>query len=216
MSSLAEACQATVLAPAYAVAPDQPFPAAIEDAHAVLALLAQKKQRIAGWTGALLFVGGIEAGGNLAAVSALMARDRSGPPLAGQILIMPMLDPSMRVNSTTSQPAEVAQSMSLAYRDYLPRASDRVHPYASPLESSRLAGLPPALLVYAEGDALADGTRRYADQLENAGVAVQRVALPASELPDASARCDAAEQHPSISAVAAFIAARTEAATRAK
>jgi acetyl esterase/lipase len=211
LKSFAIACRATVLAPSYAVAPEQPFPAAAEDAHAVLTLLAQRDRRIPGWTGAHLFVGGIEAGGNLAAVSTLMARDRAGPALAGQVLIMPMLDPSMRVSCLGVQPpgaARAAQEMSSAYRDYLPRPADRVHPYACPLESSRLAGLPPALLVYAENDALSEGTRRYADKLERAGVAVHRVVLPAIDQTDADARCKAAGQGTSVTAIAEFIAAQ--------
>ncbi len=219
LKSFAIACRATVLAPGYAVAPAQPFPAAAEDAHAVLNLLAQRKLRIPGWTGAHLFVGGFEAGGNLAAVSTLMARDRAGPPLAGQILIMPMLDPSMRVSCLGVQPPEAvraAQAMSSAYRDYLPRPADRVHPYACPLESSRLAGLPPALLVYAQDDALSDATERYADKLERAGVPVQRVALPAISQTDADARCSAARGETSVSAIAAFIAERVAGSKRCR
>ena len=200
LKSFAEECQVTILAPSYAVAPEHPFPAAIEDTHAVLKLAASRGSRLRGWTGRHLVVGGIEAGGNLAAVSTLMARDRLGPKLAGQVLMMPMLDPSMR-EGRDSQYQPVPQAMTDAFRDYLPRAADRVHPYACPLESSRLAGLPPALFVYADGDPLSAGAVAYADKLERAGVAVQRAILPASALANVEERCEAAGSDPSCEAV---------------
>src|SRR6476620_4334196 len=79
-----------VLSSTYTLAPVKPFPAAVEDAHAVLAWASRNKARL-GWTGKRMLVAGIEAGGNLAAVAAMMARDRGAPPVAGQILVMPML-----------------------------------------------------------------------------------------------------------------------------
>lgn len=220
LKEFALACQVTILASGYAVAPEQPFPAAVEDAYALLSQLAARPSRVRGWTGDHLFVCGIEAGGNLAAVSALICRDRQGPRLAGQVLIMPMLDPSMTVctqAATHTAPAlqglganEVLQAMSDAYRAYLPRLSDRVHPYACPLQSSRLAGLPPALLVHAEGDPLGAEARAYADKLAHAGVVVERAVLPASVLADTQARCTAAGTDPCVSAIARFIATRLQ------
>lgn len=210
LKSLAQDCQVTILAPSYAVAPEHPFPAAIEDTHAVLKMAAARGSRLRGWTGRHLIVAGIEAGGNLAAVSTLMSRDRLGPKVAGQVLLMPMLDPSMR--ESRSSPFEpvvrdrATRAFRDAFRDYLPRAADRVHPYACPLESSRMAGLPPALVVYADGDALAAGARTYADKLERAGVPVQRTALPASELAGVNERCEAAGSDACRSAIKAFLA----------
>ena len=207
LKNFARQCQLTILAPSYAVAPDQPFPAAIEDSHAVLKLAAAQGNRLRGWTGRHLLVGGLEAGGNLAAVSALMARDRLGPKLAGQVLLMPMLDPSMRGAAATASAADsVAQAMTDAYRDYLPRAADRVHPYACPLESSRLGSLPPALIVYADGDPLATGALAYAAKLEAAGVTVQRAALPACALAGVEERCEAAGDNACTLAVQSFVA----------
>jgi acetyl esterase len=208
LKEFAVACKVTVLAPSYAVAPEHPFPAAVEDAHALLTRVAGKRSLVGGWTGEHLFVGGLEAGGNLAAVAALMCRDRLGPRLSGQVLLMPMLDPSMTV--CTAQPGpgtgDVMRSMSDAYRGYLPRMADRVHPYACPLQSSRMAGLPPALLIDAEGDPLAAEARAYADKLQHAGVSVQRVSLPRIDMEDADARCTAAGERPCVAAIAAFIA----------
>ena len=84
LKEFALACQVTIVASGYAVAPEHPFPAAVEDAYALLSHMAAKPSRVRGWTGDHLFVCGIEAGGNLAAVSALICRDRLGPRLAGQ------------------------------------------------------------------------------------------------------------------------------------
>lgn len=209
LREFAQDCQVTILAPSYAVAPEHPFPAAIEDSHAVLKMAAARGARLRGWTGRHLLVGGLEAGGNLAAVSALMSRDRLGPRLAGQVLLMPMLDPSMR--ESRSSPFEpvgaeaAARAMTDAYRGYLPRAADRVHPYACPIESSRLAGLPPALIVHAEGDPLTAGAIAYADKLAAAGVPVQQLSLPASALADAEERCEAAADSACAQAVKAFL-----------
>lgn len=217
LKEFAIACQVTVLAPSYAVAPHHPFPAAVEDAHALLTRVASRRSLVGGWTGEHLFVGGLEAGGNVAAVSTLMCRDRLGPRLAGQILMMPMLDPSMTVCTAQVAPGtgdDVMRSISDAYRGYLPRMSDRVHPYACPLQSSRLAGLPPMLLIDAEGDPLAAEGRAYADKLQHAGVPVQRVSLPRLALDDVDARCSAAGQDASLKAIAAFIAAVLESPNR--
>ena len=87
-----------VLASSYTLATERPFPAAVEDAHAVL-MWARKNKSKLGWNGKRLIVAGIEAGANLAAVCALMSRDRGGPALAGQILVMPMLDPALSTGS---------------------------------------------------------------------------------------------------------------------
>lgn len=166
----------TVVTPSYALAPARPFPAAIEDAHATLSALARdaKKARIP------LIVAGDEAGGNLAAAAALVARDRHGPDLAAQILVSPMLDPCMCSQSMREGSPECIAG----YADYLPRAQDRVHPYAAPLAASRLAGLPPTLLVAATLDPLRDDAERYAAALAKAGVQVQlaRHAATAAEI----------------------------------
>src|SRR5471032_3510604 len=87
-----------ILASTYTLATVRPFPAAVEDAHAVLQWAKKNKAKL-GWTGKTLLVAGIEAGANLAAVCALISRDRGGPPLASQVLVMPMLDPGLSTGS---------------------------------------------------------------------------------------------------------------------
>ncbi len=208
---LADNCGINMLAPCYALAPDRPFPAAVEDAHAVLTLTHSHRSKLF-WKGTHLFVGGVEAGGNLAAVSALVCRDRQGPKLAGQVLVMPMLDASMRCDSmrhAADQPdtAEVAQALERSYRTYLPHPSDRLHPYASPLQASRLTGLPPALIMHTEGDPLSDEARAYANKLVHAGIPVDQVTLPPADVNNVSERCEITADDPCVTALSAFLAA---------
>lgn len=214
MRELALRIDVALLAPTYAQAPDQPFPAAAEDAYAAITDCAAHPRRY-GWSGKHLVVGGVEAGGNLAAVAAMMARDRGGPPLAGQMLILPMLDPglssgSMRCANTKASGERIASICAEGYREYLPRAADRFHPYACPLASTRQKGLPPTLIVSIDGDPLADEANAYANKLAAASVVVDRLVLrtpsDASASLDANARCHASSDGRAFEAMAAFIA----------
>lgn len=188
--------QQLVLASRYTLATEKPFPAAVEDAHAVLKWAKKNKSKL-GWTGKRLVVAGIEAGANLAAVSTLMARDRGGPELAGQILIMPMLDPGLTTCSMRTIPQDVskacvADTCAASYRGYLPNAADRIHPYASPLQSSRLKNLPPALILSAEDDPLRDEAELYGAKLITCGVTTTVKRMAPAPLDDAGARNECA------------------------
>lgn len=205
-----------VLATSYTLACVSPFPAAVEDAHAIL-LWAKKHKTKLGWTGKQLIVAGIEAGANLAAVCALMSRDRGGPALAGQILIMPMLDPGMTTCSMRQMPAarenlEVADACAASYRGYLPNAADRTHPYASPLQSSRLKNLPPALILSAEDDPLRDEAEQYGAKLIGCGIKTTVSRMPAQPLHESGARNECACKCLALGEIAGFIAGleRTE------
>ena len=200
-----------VLSATYTLACRQPFPAAVEDAYSVLQWAARCPKTL-GWSGEQLLTAGIEAGGNLAAVAALMARDRGGPALAGQILIMPMLDPgltsdSMRALKRNPDIAGVADACAAGYRGYLPRVADRMHPYASPLQSSRLKGLPAALILSAQEDPLCDEAEQYGARLAAAGTRATVRRLPPLPLNDGLARCRCARQHSALDEIAAFIGA---------
>lgn len=171
---IAAHCPAVVLAVGYSLAPARPFPAAPEDAYAAAAW-ALKHARRFGADPRRLAVVGDDAGGNLAASLTLMARDRNEIRIAAQALIAPMLDPSMihlgdagRLRSDVS-----AQECASCYRQYLPSAVQRLHPYAAPLESSRLAGLPPAFIATAQCDVLHREAEKYAAALIGAGVHTQ-------------------------------------------
>jgi acetyl esterase/lipase len=209
--ALAHCARLPVLATTYTLACQRPFPAAVEDAHAVLRWAARRPASL-GWSGERLLTAGIEAGGNLAAVAAAVARDRGGPELAGQILIMPMLDSgltttSMRTLKTTPDIAGVANACAAGYRGYLPKVTDRMHPYASPLQSSRLNGLPPALILSTQGDPLCDEAEQYGVRLAAAGTRTVVRRLPQEPLKDGSARCHCARKHIALEEIAAFIGA---------
>ncbi len=198
-----------VLASTYTLASVLPFPAAAEDAHAVLAWAFRHRNKL-GWDGSRLITAGIEAGGNLAAVSALMARDRGGPALAAQLLIMPMLDPaltscSMRTCAGERFAASVANACAAAYRGYLPRATDRTHPYASPLQSSRMKGLPPALILSADDDPLRDEAEQYGAKLIAAGTKTLIRRLPPLPLLEPDARCNCMHEAGVLQEIACFV-----------
>ena len=140
-----------------------------------------------------------------------MARDRAGPQLAGQILIMPMLDPglstcSMREMPTCTDQAKLVNECAAAYRGYLPHAADRSHPYASPLQSSRLKNLPPALILSAEDDPLRDEAEAYGAKLINAGVRTTVRRMRPAQLQDPNGRNECACQAHALGEIASFIA----------
>jgi acetyl esterase/lipase len=202
-----------ILSTSYTLAPVSPFPAAVEDAHAVLTWAKKNKAKL-GWSGKQMVTAGIEAGANLAAVSALMSRDRGGPELAGQILIMPMLDPGLTTGSMRAVPAasdsglvEVADACAACYRGYLPNAADRTHPYASPLQSSRLKNLPPALILSAEDDPLRDEAEQYGVKLIGCGVQTTVQRLQPAPLQEPGARNECACRQQALSAIGVYLSA---------
>lgn len=162
----------------YPLAPAHPFPAAIEAGHAALLWLHRHRAQLAGGQ-ATLWVAGEEAGGNLAAAVALMARDQQRPPLAGQILLSPMLDPCLATASLRGAAAgRVGCRWADGWHEYLQRADDAEHPYAAPGASRRLADLPRTLLVTAEDDPMRDEVRAFGRRLRAAGVHAEDAALP--------------------------------------
>lgn len=202
-----------VLASSYTLASERPFPAAAEDAYAALKW-AKKYRGKLGWNGMHLMTAGLEAGGNLAAASALMARDRRGPALAAQLLIMPMLDPnlstcSMRKITRDDGAVRAVKTCVNAYCRYLPRAVDRVHPYASPLQSSRMSGLPPALILSADDDPLRDEAEQYGGKLIAAGIQTLARRLPPISLEEPDARCSYARKESTLQEIRSFIAGLT-------
>lgn len=176
---LSRHCPALVATINYSLAPAHPFPAAVEDAYASLIWLADHAEKIGG-DKKRLAVAGDDAGGNLAAILPLVVRDRKAISITAQVLIGPMLDPSMiwlgnadRIHSDISE-----QTCLKCYSQYLPHTLQRMHPYAAPLESRRLTGLPPALIITAECDVLHIEAEKYAAALIDAGVPTQVSRLP--------------------------------------
>jgi acetyl esterase/lipase len=206
---LAMATGCRVLASSYTTARIRPFPAAVEDAYAVLRWAARHRAKL-GWDGQRLITAGVEAGGNLAAVSAMIARDRGGPRLAGQLLIMPMLDPgltsnSMRTLADRTGGAFAASECAAGYRAYLPNALDRTHPYASPPRSSRMKGLPPALILSADDDPLRDEAEQYGAKLIAAGIKTLVRRLPPVPLEQPGARCSCMRADDALREIAVFV-----------
>ena len=159
----------------YRLAPEDPCPAAPEDCYAASVWAATHSTELGACPG-LISIGGDSAGGNLAAVVALMARDRKGPEFALQLLLYPITEPSM--NSTSYQEnAEgylLTKTMMIWFWDhYCPDIEQRSNPLVSPLLATDLSGLPPALVITAEFDPLRDEGEAYAKRLSEAGVDVQ-------------------------------------------
>jgi acetyl esterase/lipase len=126
-----------MLIPSYTLATVRPFPAALEDTVSAQVWATENQVKLS-WSGKRLVVAGIEAGANLAAASALACRDRKGPHICGQILLMPMLDPtfasrSMRESTATAEKFFAAHRSATGFQSYLPNLADRTHPYATPL-----------------------------------------------------------------------------------
>ncbi len=177
VASLLADAGSTVVSVDYPTAPETRFPGALE---ASLDALRWTYKTCPVIKQARLFLAGEEAGGNLAAALALMARDQQSPPVAGQILLSPMLDPCMATKSIRQAEAgPVGCQWADGWHDYLGSADKASHPYASPLGASRLAGLAPALIVTAEDDPMHDESLSYAKRLRECGVYVRQEVLAA-------------------------------------
>ncbi|MDE2744990.1 MAG: alpha/beta hydrolase [Chloroflexota bacterium] len=168
---LAELGQAVVVSVDYRLAPEHRYPAAADDCYAAAVWVAEHGAEI-GADGSRLAVCGDSAGGNLAAVVSLMARDRGGPAIAAQVLHVPVTDHYFDTQSYLDN-AEgyllTRASMIWFWGHYLASAEDGQQAYASPLKAADLSGLPPALVQTAEYDPLRDEGEAYAAALEAAG-----------------------------------------------
>jgi len=171
---LANAVGAVVVSVHYRLAPEHRAPAAAEDCYAVTAWVAEHADELGG-DPARLAVAGDSAGGNLAAVVPLLARDRGGPAIKFQLLIYPVTDLTMTQPSIDENGEGymlTAAGLRWFYDHYLGDGGDAKHPVHSPLFAADLTGLPPAHVVTAEFDPLRDEGEAYAERLRDAGVPV--------------------------------------------
>ncbi|MFC7335501.1 alpha/beta hydrolase [Rhodocista pekingensis] len=171
---LARATGHTIVAVDYRLAPEHPFPAPLEDAWAALSWLVENARLLA-IDPLAIGVAGDSAGGNLAAVLALKARDAGSPHLKCQVLIYPCLDlvayhPSHRLRETGYL---LTRAQYLWYvGNYLGQGTSALDWRVSPLRAQDLSGLPPTVLVTAGFDPLLDEGRAFAGRLAETGVPV--------------------------------------------
>jgi acetyl esterase len=173
--SLANASRCIVVSVDYRLAPEHPFPAAVDDAFAATLWAAENASSLGG-DPLRIAVCGDSAGGNLAAVVAQIARDRGNLTIQFQLLIYPVTDAACDTPSY-SENAEgyflTKNGMQWFWNHYIPKKVDREQPGASPLRAGNFAGLPDALVITAEFDPLRDEGERYAELMRAAGTSVQ-------------------------------------------
>ena len=172
---LASASSCAVLMVDYRLAPEHRFPAAVIDSDAALRWAKENVQSIAG-RDVPIFLVGDSAGGNLAAVLAHKARDRSDASIAGVVLAYPATDADFTRASYVDPACQsllTKETMAWYWNHYLPEAADRVNPDASPIKATDFSGLPPTLVFTAEFDPLRDEGEEYAARLICAGVNVE-------------------------------------------
>ena len=177
---IAERTSCAVVLVEYRLAPEHRYPTAVDDSYAALEWVGQHIMDIAGRKVPLI-VAGDSAGGNLAAVMAIRARDRNGPSIALQALIYPVTDADFNRPSYTDPENQLLltrDGMIWFWDHYLPDPSLRTQPDASPLHTENLSGLPPAVIITAEHDVLRDEGEAYSSRLQEANVPVdiQRIA----------------------------------------
>ena len=177
---LADEGELMVVSVDYRLAPEHKFPAAVDDAIASTKWIAENAKQF-GIDASRLMVGGDSAGGNLAAVVAISARDGNGPDIAGQLLIYPAIDFAMTHPSHREPETSILLTHSVIrwFRDhYLNGAADVGDWRASPARARTLIGLPPAYVLTAGADPLRDEGDEYARRLKEAGVAVTHRTFP--------------------------------------
>ncbi|MBH67990.1 MAG: alpha/beta hydrolase [Rhodospirillaceae bacterium] len=171
-----------VLSIDYRMAPEDVFPASVDDSYAALVWASENAKKL-GCDPKKIAVGGDSAGGNLAAVVALMSRDKTGPKVCYQVLIYPLVDYRCEGESYKKFGKGYgileAETMRWFQNHYLGRDPKRHRDWrASPLLAKSHAGLPPAIIIAAGCDVLRDEARNYATSLIKAGVSVEFIEYP--------------------------------------
>jgi acetyl esterase len=175
--ALSNAASCIVASVAYRQAPEMPFPTAVDDAYAATQFFLGGSG-VVGGDPERVAVAGESAGGNLATVVCLRARDEGGLMPIHQLLVYPVATfaPEGESLESIEQFANAAPLNAAALEwfggFYLPNPDDAANPYASPLEADDLSGIPPATIILAEIDPLQSQGFVYVEELEAAGVAV--------------------------------------------
>jgi len=164
-----------ILSVEYRLAPQHPFPAAVEDSYDAVRWAAENLAALKLDTDLPVAVGGDSAGGNLSAVVALLARDQGAPALAAQLLLYPATDADFTTPSYLAHTSGLPLTsgfMHWFWDQYIPEPVERLHPHASPLRAEDLTRLPPALVVLAGYDPLLSEGESYSAKLMSADVPV--------------------------------------------
>jgi len=163
----------------YTPLPEARFPTQLEQCYAALKWVARHAGEL-GADGSRIAVAGNSVGGNMTAALSLMSKDRDGPAISYQVLLIPATDAS--VDTRSYHQYGTGRFLSRAFMKYgwdlyAPDAKTRDNPYVSPLRAStqELRGLPPALVITAENDPLRDEGEAYARKLKEAGVKVDAI-----------------------------------------
>ena len=172
---LSKYSNAIVVSVNYRLAPENPFPAGINDVYNVLQWVYENAKSINGDSSRICLAGD-SAGGNISAVVSQMARDKAGPHITSQVLIYPSTN-IYRLNTKSWSDFGTNNNFTRENFEkfislYTPRLEDRKNEYASPLLSENLKGLPDALIITAEFDPLRDEGEAYGNKLKDAGVDV--------------------------------------------
>lgn len=161
----------------FRMAPEHPFPAAVEDCYSALCGVADEAARLSVDPDRMV-ISGDSSGANMAVVVAMMTRDRQGPALRGQALISPVLDFTRWQTGGADAPLLTSGEMEYYTACYVPRGEQLGHPYVSPLVTGEFHGLPPAYVMGAEMDSLLLDSEEYTRRLRAAGTEVTLVIEP--------------------------------------
>jgi acetyl esterase/lipase len=155
----------------YRLAPENPFPAAVEDCYCATSWMSVHATEFHG-DPERIAVGGESGGANFAAAVAIMSRNRGGPSLKFQLLICPAADFRVTTDSWLHYDGYIIlkEEFLIVSDFYVPKEEDRLHPYAAPSLAPDLQKLPPAYIITAECDPLRDGGELYGQRLKEAGV----------------------------------------------
>jgi len=174
---LADQLECVIVGVSYRRAPEHPFPIGLAECYRAISWVTSHARSVFG-NGTVL-IGGDSAGGNLAAATALLARDRGTPEIDYQILVYPLTEFTFQERSYDRPPYLLSQNdVDWFWELYLETELLGKHPYAAPLSARNLAGVPPASIVTCGFDPLHEEGKAYADRLVTAGVSVQHHHFP--------------------------------------
>jgi acetyl esterase len=169
---LANETSCAIVSVDYRLAPQHPFPAAVDDSVHALNWVAEHAAELTGRQGLPLIVMGDSAGGNLAAVVAQQARDHGGPAIALQVLVYPATESDLDAPGMNNTVPIVTRDHMIWFLDLYVAPADRADPRFAPGKAASLRDLPPAVIVTAQYDVLTGEAKLYGEKLRAAGVEV--------------------------------------------